>query len=122
MTLVKVVIVVGLLFAAAGALAWAQSAPTPQSPKAAFVPSEVQVLRLQVRQRDAKLAQVVAQEAQARFQQAVGELMGEAERVKQDNSWPKTLQFNPDTLAFADVPATTPAATPATPAAAPTKP
>lgn len=90
----------------------------PQSGK--YVPSELQLLKLQVKQRDAQLSQQALRAAQQSFQAAVNDLMAEAERVRVENKWPSTVQLNPDSLTFEDVqpklpsPSTTPAPAPAT--------
>lgn len=92
-----------------------------------YVPSEVQLLRLQVRQRDALLAQQELARAQSQFQQALLSLNAEADKVKLDNKWPATLTFDPGTVTFNEpslaAPApTAPTAPAATPAAATPKP
>ena len=65
-----------------------------------YEPSEVQALRLQVKQRDAQIAQIAFQQAQVQFQQALAELNREADRIKTENKWPKDLVFKPETLKF----------------------
>jgi hypothetical protein len=73
------------------------------SPK--YVPTEVQSLRLQNKQKDAQLAQMRLQQAGAQFQQALADLTAESVKVKTENHWPDAVQFNPDTLAFSEPPA-----------------
>lgn len=82
--------------------------------KKSYVPSELQLLRLQLRQRDAQIAQRDLQAAQARFQQALADLNEAAQNVKRENKWDEKVQFNPDTVTFA-IPETpkTPAPVPA---------
>lgn len=80
--------------------------------KKSFVPSELQLLRLQLRQRDAQLAQRDLQAAQARFQQALADLNDAAQNVKRENKWDDKVQFNPDTVTFA-IPETPKAPAPA---------
>jgi len=74
-----------LVFAGAAALAEEKAKD--------YKPTELQSLRLQVRQRDALLAW-------DRYQKAVVELNAEADRVKKDNKWPADTIFNGDTLEF----------------------
>jgi uncharacterized protein HemX len=68
-----------------------------------YTPNEVQMLRLQLKQKEALLAQRDLQEANRRFQTAVGDLQAEAEKIKTDQKWPKTVVFNPDTLTFTEL-------------------
>jgi hypothetical protein len=75
-----------------------------QSPPAKYTPSEIQTLRLQVKQKDAMIAQRDYVAAQQRFQGAVNELNAEADRVKTENGWPRTLLFNSDSLLFSEPP------------------
>lgn len=65
-----------------------------------YEPTEVQLLRLQVKQKDAQLAQVQLQRAQQAFQGALAALDAEAGAVKKANNWPADVQFSPDTLTF----------------------
>jgi hypothetical protein len=58
-----------------------------------YEPTEVQSLRLQVKQKDTQLAQIA-------FQRALGALYEEASKVKKENNWPNELVINPDTLTF----------------------
>lgn len=67
-------------------------------------PTEVQLLRLQVKQKDAQMAQVRFQVAQQAFQASVNELQAEANKVKEQNGWAKETEFNADTLAFLEAP------------------
>ena len=84
-----------------------EQAAAPAKP-AAFNPSEVQQLRLTVRQRDVQIAYQTFQTAQQNF-------LSEAERIKKDNNWPDTVKFDPQTMSFRD----TPPAPPTTPAKKP---
>jgi hypothetical protein len=77
-----------------------------------FQPSETQVLRLQLRQKDAIIAQKDMQVVQQRFQDALNALNAEADKVKAENRWPKDVKFSPDTLTF-DMPKLTPVPSPA---------
>jgi hypothetical protein len=68
-----------------------------------LTPTEVQSLRLQVRQRDALIAKQALDSAQAKFQQALKDLSDEAERVKSDNHWDKSVTFDMNDLHFTAV-------------------
>jgi hypothetical protein len=67
-------------------------APTPK-----YQPTEIQLLRLQVLQRDAQIAQM-------QFYQKVAALQAEGQKVKTENKWPADVRFNPDTLTFEEAP------------------
>jgi Tfp pilus assembly protein PilF len=64
--------------------------------------SEVQTLKLQVKQKDAQLAQRDLSQAQQNFTKALQALSDEANQVKVENKWDVGVVFNPDTLSFAD--------------------
>lgn len=66
-----------------------------------FKPTELQSLRLQVKQRDAWLAQRDFLDAQRRYQQAVADLTTLGEQVEKENSWPSSVKFDANTLEFA---------------------
>lgn len=74
-----------------------------------YTPSDIQFLRLQVKQRDAQLAQRDLQAAQQKFQQAILDLTQEAERVKLENKWDAKTQFDPNNLVFSAPPPEKPA-------------
>ncbi|SRR6266436_3718222 len=65
-----------------------------------YKPTELQSLRLQVRQKDAQLAQAALQAAQQQFQAALQNLTAEGEKVKVENKWPSDTQFSPNDLSF----------------------
>jgi len=65
-----------------------------------YKPTELQQLKLQVRQKDAQLAQVALREAQSNFQQKVKDLMEEGVAVQKAQGWPDTVTMNPDSLVF----------------------
>lgn len=102
-------IVVGAVLAAGIGLTFISVAGLAQSPPAAppapakYVPTELQLLKLQVAQKDAQLAQIQLQRAQQAFQGALAALDAEAGAVKKENRWPDAVQFSPDTLTFAIV-------------------
>ena len=74
-------------------------------PDGKYKPSEIQSLRLQVKQKDALLAQQALGQAQTNFQNAMAALAAEAERIKQDNKWDAKVQFDAGTLQFTLPPA-----------------
>ena len=74
-----------------------------QSTDKSYTPSEVQMLRLEVKQKTALLAQRDVNDAQTRFNQALTELQDEAKKVEEENSW-KDAQFNPQDLTFKPMP------------------
>ena len=65
-----------------------------------LVPTEIQSLRLQLKQKDALLAKRTLEDAQTAFQKALTDLQSEGEKIKTDNNWPKDTQFDPNTLQF----------------------
>lgn len=72
-----------------------------------YKPSEVETLRLQVKQREAQLAQkdlALAQKlvetAQQSFQTSLLTLTAESEKIKTDEKWPSDTAFDPNTLKF----------------------
>lgn len=65
-----------------------------------YKPSEVQLLRLKVKHKDAELAQLRFQQAQQAFQASITDLQEEAEKVKEENKWEAGVQFNADNLSF----------------------
>jgi len=95
-----------------GALGMAQSPPAPGAAASKYQPTEVQALKLQVAQRDAQLAQIQLQRAQAAFQGALAKLDELAGQVKLENKWPAEVQFSPDTLQFETPPKPPPAPMP----------
>jgi hypothetical protein len=89
----------------AGLILEAQTVQSKPPAPSVYVPSEVQLLRLQVKQRDALLAQQELLRAQAQYQNALAALNAEADKVKLDNKWPATLTFDPGTVTFNEPPA-----------------
>lgn len=92
-------ILLGVLFLSALTL-------NSQEPKAppSYTPTEIQSLRLQVKQKDTLLAVKILQEAQANFTNMKMSLMNESDSVIKENKWPQDLIFNPDTLQFSETP------------------
>ena len=74
-----------------------------QSVQPEMNPSEIQMLRLQVKQKTALLAQRDVNDAQTRFNQALTELQDEAKKVEEENKW-TDAQFNPQDLTFKPMP------------------
>jgi hypothetical protein len=72
-----------------------------QSPPKDYKPTELQSLRLQVKQKDALLAKQALESAQTNFQKALTDLQAEGDRVKSENGW-KDVQFNPNDLSFTE--------------------
>jgi len=75
-----------------------------QDKKAAptYKPSEIQLLRLQVKQKDAQLAFLAVQQAQATFNQRIQDLTSEADKIKLENGWDAKVTFDGNTLIFAE--------------------
>jgi len=95
-----IALLIGMVVAAIGQ----NSGPGMKTvPVTLYVPNEVQQLKLQVRQKDAQLAQVALREAQSNFQQKVKELMEEGIEVRKANGWPDKVTMNPDSLTFSPV-------------------
>lgn len=65
-----------------------------------FKPTEVQTLKLKVLQQQAQLAQRDMLDAQKRFSDALTGLSTEADKVKKENNWPDTVQFDQNTLTY----------------------
>jgi hypothetical protein len=72
--------------------------------KPKYAPTEIQTLRLQLRQKDAQIAQKDYFIAQQNFQAAVKALDDEADKVKTENQWPSGVLFDKDKLTFAEPP------------------
>jgi len=90
----KVLIVsLAALLYAAYALAATDGAPV-------YIPNEIQMLRLQLAQSKAHTAQQAANMAQQVLSFRLAELEGEAVKVKLENKWPETVQFDRDNLGF----------------------
>lgn len=85
---------VGMLIFAAYAVVHAEQAE--------YTPTELQSLRLQLKQRDAQLAQKDFFIAQQNMNAALQALNSEAEKVKAANGWPESVQFNQATLVFSE--------------------
>lgn len=112
---IGVVLLAGIsLSVVGGGVGLAQSPATPPAAPATYKPTEIQLLKLQVAQKDAQLAQVQLQRAQQTFQGALAQLDTVAGDVKRENGWPKDVQFSPDTLTFT-VPVSVPQLPPSTP-------
>jgi hypothetical protein len=75
----------------------------PQQDKA-YEPSEIQKLRIQVKFKDAQIAQQQLSVAQQQFNAAVSAFNAQVEATKKENSWPDTVQIDPNTLEFKETP------------------
>lgn len=95
------------LLAGGAALVSCQNAKAP-----VYAPNEVQLLKLQVRQKDAQMKRQQLNQAQQEFNAAYGALMDENNAIKKENKWPDTLLFDPDKLTFSAPPAAVPNAPP----------
>lgn len=92
----------------------AASVPAPSLPGPApaaamptrLTPTETQQLRLEVAQRDARLAFLAAQDALRSY-------LALAEQIKRENGWPERAEFDQNTITFSLPPAPTPAPKPA---------
>ncbi len=97
----KVIIEMAVLFlivAVVMLLGMAQAPPS--APKAKYEPSELQALRLKVKQQEAVLAQRDLRDAQMRLQAAMTELEAAAQAIKKENKWADNVQFDVNTLTF----------------------
>jgi len=76
-----------------------------------YKPTEIQLLKLQNKQKDAVIAkqqrdalQEALHTADEHFQNALKALNDEAEKVKTEQGWPKELQFSPNDLSYTEPP------------------
>lgn len=81
----------------------AQSAPQAPAP-AKYELSEVQRYRLQLKQKDAQIAQMNVSIANSNFQQSIAAFNAEVKSIEQENKWPDTLQIDPNTMTFKEPP------------------
>jgi hypothetical protein len=65
-----------------------------------FKLTEVQLLKLQVVQKDAFLLKAQIQDLQRQFGDKIGDLQRTAEKIKLENSWPPDTRFDMDKLEF----------------------
>lgn len=72
-----------------------------QTKPAVMTPNEVQMLRLQLKLKDAQMAK-------AAFNASYAALMDQANQTKKENNWPDTTLFDPDRLTFSAPPAPVP--------------
>src|SRR4029077_9309968 len=90
-----------LALMAMGYALWGQEKPSPKE----YRLSEIQLLKLQVVQRDAMLLKSQMQDLQRQFGDKVGDLQRTAEKIKLENSWPPETRFDMDKLEFSAPPA-----------------
>lgn len=70
--------------------------------KSKYEPTEIQMLRLEVKQREAQLAQKDFFIAQQNLNTSLKALNDEAARVKTENKWPDGLVFSQEKLSFTE--------------------
>ena len=91
----------GLAFLVAIAvLARPQDLPKPPS----YTPSETQKLKLELKHKDAEIANILLRDAQARYQTAIAALQNEGTVVIKENKWPDDLLFDAESLTFTTKP------------------
>jgi len=95
---VAIILITGILMVML-CLLWASRTMSQEKVKE-YKLTEVQLLKLQVVQKDAMLLKVQMQDIQRQFQEKVSDLMSTAQKFKLENGWPPDTQFNPDTLTF----------------------
>ena len=69
-----------------------------------YEPTEVENLRLQVKQRDAQMAQIYFVQFQQKYNDAVQELYKECTSVRDHHNWPTTVTCKPEDLTFFNTP------------------
>lgn len=114
--MMKRFIIVSLLVGMAMTLVALAQQPGPVSQaqmNSKYKPNENQQLRLQVKQKDAQLAQYELQAAQSKFGNALQELDAEGVKVEKENGWPDTVKMDRATLNFFETQAPKPAQVPA---------
>ena len=113
--------ILGALLLIAGSLSHTRAQGAPSAPgsqdEKKYNPSEVQALRLKVKQRDAQViqtqlaaAQQTVADLQQRAQTASSAFNDEVKAIAKENGWPETVQVRmsqtqPDTIVFFDAPA-----------------
>jgi hypothetical protein len=86
-----------------------------QTPPAALQPTEVQSLRLQVKQREFQIASIL-------YNQALAALDNEAENIKKENHWDEKVRFLREQMIFLPAPELPKVAAPVTPPVTPPAP
>ena len=106
----RVVLLLLVIIATWSIVGMGQASPSQNGTKPLMVdtikyqPTEIQLLKLQVKQRDAQLAQRDLQTAQTKFQQSILDLTNEAEVIKKENKWDEKVTFDPNTISFSEPP------------------
>lgn len=80
------------------------AAVTAFSNDAKYQPSEIQLLHLQLKQKDVQIAQQNVFFAQQQFKAMLQALGDEAQKVKAENSWPEAVVFDQESLTYSDPP------------------
>lgn len=89
------------------AIAQDTPAPKPAAPPAAakkYETTETEQLKLQLKQKDAIIAQIDLNTAQRQMQDAMAAINAEAEVVKKAHGWDESVLFNTTSLTFVDPP------------------
>lgn len=94
------IFVLGVILGAAGGDIKAQTEPKPAvTTPADLTPTEVELLRIQVKQRDAELAQVTLAQAESNFQKALADFNAEVDATKKaHHDWPADVQLDQNAL------------------------
>ena len=66
--------------------------------------SEIEHLKLQVKQKDAQIAQIYYMQSQQKYNDAVQELYKECTSIRDQHNWPATVTCKPEDLTFFDTP------------------
>jgi len=85
-------------------LFWAARSINAQEKAKEYKLSEVQLLKLQVVQKDAFLLKAQIQDLQRQFGDKIADLQRTAEKIKLENGWPPETAFDMDSLKFSATP------------------
>src|SRR5579864_9284625 len=72
--------------------------PAPGASKT-FEPTEVELLRLQLLEKDAELAQIALSQASANWQKATSDFNAQIEAIKKAHGWPADVRLDAQTYA-----------------------
>lgn len=70
--------------------------------------SEIEHLRLQIKQKDAQIAQIYFMQSQQKYNEAVQDLYRECTAIRDQHKWPETVTCKPEDLTFSETPKTEP--------------
>jgi len=96
--IVAIIMITGILMVML-CLLWA-SRTMSQEKAREYKLTEVQLLKLQVVQKDAMLLKAQMQDIQRQFGDKIADLQRTAEKIKLENSWPPETRFDMDSLQF----------------------